>query len=120
AFYEQSDETIDDFERLRAVFDQLERAGDFYQGTLPLQVIRAHVMQAMGDSDSGFGFLAGHTTFCSLKPMRSVPFRVICVLGLNDTGFPRHDSELPFDLSKKESLPGDRSRRDDDRQLFLE
>jgi exodeoxyribonuclease V gamma subunit len=66
------------------------------------------------------GFLSGGVTFCQLVPMRSIPFRVVCVLGLNDGAFPAIDTPLDFDLMAAKRRPGDRSRRDDDRQLFLE
>jgi exodeoxyribonuclease V gamma subunit len=66
------------------------------------------------------GFLSGGVTFCQLVPMRSIPFRVVCVLGLNDGAFPAIDTPLDFDLMATKRRPGDRSRRDDDRQLFLE
>lgn len=66
------------------------------------------------------GFLSGGVTFCQLVPMRSIPFRVVCVLGLNDGAFPAIDTPLDFDLMAAKRQPGDRSRRDDDRQLFLE
>jgi exodeoxyribonuclease V gamma subunit len=52
--------------------------------------------------------------------MRSIPFKVLCLLGMNDGVFPATDSTLAFDLMQRERKPGDRSRRDDDRQLFLE
>jgi exodeoxyribonuclease V gamma subunit len=66
------------------------------------------------------GFLGGGVTFCQLVPMRSIPFRAVCILGLNDGAFPAIDTPLDFDLMAAKRRPGDRSRRDDDRQLFLE
>lgn len=65
-------------------------------------------------------FLSGKVTFCQMVPMRSIPFKVICLLGMNDSSFPRQDKPLGFDLMKGNSRPGDRCRRDDDRHLFLE
>lgn len=68
------------------------------------------------------GFLSRGVTCCSLLPMRSIPFRVICLLGMNDGAFPRQTRFQGFDLMAHPSLrrPGDRSRRDDDRCLFME
>src|SRR5204862_2382522 len=59
-------------------------------------------------------------SFCALKPMRSVPFKVICLLGLNDTAYPRHDRAPGFDLVAQHPKRGDRNIRDSDRALFLE
>jgi exodeoxyribonuclease V gamma subunit len=66
------------------------------------------------------GFLGGGVNFCSLAPMRSLPFRVICLLGMSDGAFPRRQPELGFDLMLRDFRFGDRSRRADDRYLFLE
>jgi len=52
--------------------------------------------------------------------MRSVPFKVVCLLGLNDTAFPRHDRAPGFDLLAQYPKRGDRNIRDGDRALFLE
>jgi len=55
-----------------------------------------------------------------MLPMRSIPFKVICLLGMNSDVFPREAQPLTFDLVAKHPRPGDRSRRDDDKYLFLE
>lgn len=66
------------------------------------------------------GFLRGGITFCSMVPMRSLPFKVLCLIGLNDGDFPRTTKASSFDLIAKHTQKGDRARRDDDRYLFLE
>jgi exodeoxyribonuclease V gamma subunit len=66
-------------------------------------------------------FHTGNITFCSMLPMRSIPFKVIAILGLNQKEFPRQDNPVEIDLMQaQKSRPGDRSRRGDDRYLFLE
>lgn len=66
-------------------------------------------------------FLTGQVTACSMVPMRSIPFKIIAVLGLNDGEFPRLRAPLGFDLLAQDAPRlGDRSRRGDDRYLFLE
>ena len=52
--------------------------------------------------------------------MRSLPFKMVCLLGLNDGDFPRNTKAAVFDLIAKHPKKGDRARRDDDRYLFLE
>jgi exodeoxyribonuclease V gamma subunit len=74
-------------------------------------------------SDTGVSqrFYAGRVNFCTLMPMRSVPFNIVCVLGLNDREFPRTVNPLSFDLVNLNSArKGDRSRKLDERYLFLE
>ncbi|MCX6978084.1 MAG: exodeoxyribonuclease V subunit gamma, partial [Verrucomicrobia bacterium] len=87
---------------------------------IPFPIIRAALADAFADSQSSRGFLAGSVTFSGLKPMRSIPFPVICLLGLNDGAFPRRDHPSSFDLIASQPRRGDRSLRDDDRYLFLE
>ncbi len=65
-------------------------------------------------------FLAGGVTFCALLPLRTIPFRAVCVLGLNQGQFPRTDQHHRLDLMAKDPKRGDRSLRADDRYLFLE
>jgi exodeoxyribonuclease V gamma subunit len=69
---------------------------------------------------SARGFLSGGVTFCELVPMRTIPFRVVCLMGLNDGAFPRTRRPLGFDLIAHRPTIGDRSQREDDRYLFLE
>ncbi len=102
-------------------WDELcERVG--LRETLPLAVMREVWLSSIDQPGLSQRFLAGRVNFCTLMPMRSIPFQVVCLLGMNDGDFPRASMPLSFDLmsSVKSYRPGDRSRRDDDRYLFLE
>jgi exodeoxyribonuclease V gamma subunit len=74
----------------------------------------------LDDTEQRGGFLTGGVTFCSLKPMRSIPARVVCLLGMGDQDFPRRAVTPAFDLMAAKPECGDRSARDDDRFCFLE
>lgn len=89
---------------------------------LPLSVVREAWLGALDQGGLSQRFLAGRVTFCTLMPMRSIPFRYVCLLGMNDGDYPRSQMPLDFDLmaQRGQYRPGDRSRRDDDRYLFLE
>lgn len=76
--------------------------------------------EALSGHEASRGYLGGRMTCCNMVPMRSLPFRVICLLGLNDTDFPRRQRPSGFDLMAQKPRKGDRSRRADDRYLFLE
>lgn len=65
-------------------------------------------------------FISRGITFCALVPMRSVPFKMVALLGMNDAEYPRQDKRHSFDKIANSSRRGDRSRRDEDRYLFLE
>ncbi len=66
------------------------------------------------------GFLTGSVNFCTLVPMRSLPFKVIWLLGMDDGAFPRMQHPTEFDLISLYPRAGDRARRSDDRYCFLE
>ncbi|WOH38281.1 exodeoxyribonuclease V subunit gamma [Thalassotalea fonticola] len=92
-----------------------------YTDAIELAVVREYLNHHFSQPDPGRQFMIGQITFCSMLPMRSIPFKVIAVLGLNDGEFPRQRQPLGFDLmSMTKVQPGDRSRRGDDRYLFLE
>jgi exodeoxyribonuclease V gamma subunit len=92
-----------------------------YDNDISLSVIRDYLNGHFSQPDPGRQFLVGQVTFCSMLPMRSIPFKIIAVLGLNDGEFPRQRQPLSFDLmSTTPAQLGDRSRRGDDRYLFLE
>jgi exodeoxyribonuclease V gamma subunit len=55
-----------------------------------------------------------------MVPLRAIPFRMVCIVGLTRDAFPRRDAGESFDVSRSTRRPGDRSARDDDRHLFLE
>ena len=62
----------------------------------------------------------GAVTFCGMMPMRSIPYRVICMLGMDEGAFPRKVVPVGFDLTARQSRLGDRDPRDEDRLIFLE
>jgi len=66
------------------------------------------------------GFLTGKVTFSNIIPMRSIPFKVICLIGMNDESFPGREKPLAFDLMARYPKKGDRNKKHDDRQMFLE
>ena len=103
--------------------EQAHKAG--YADTLPAAVVRAHFSNQLSQADTRAPLLTGGISFGRMVPLRLLPFRVICVLGLNDGDFPRRDpaaglSKLVADLHNGQRRYGDRSVREDDRFLFLQ
>ena len=120
--FETSDEESQELQVLNDCFEKLtaavERAG-FDQPVL-LAVVLEQLNRDLSEDYFGSGYLTGGVTFCALKPMRSIPAKVICLLGMNDRSFPRTSPQLSFDLMAQKPQLGDRSSRADDRYLFLE
>jgi exodeoxyribonuclease V gamma subunit len=121
-FFLADEETERDLLFLRRVLRQLgerqEPSG--FDKKIDLEVIQSLLGTTLEQEGFGTGFLTGGLTFCAMLPMRSIPFKVIGLLGMNDDAYPRPTRFLGFDLLAKHPQPGDRSRRNDDRYLFLE
>ena len=97
-----------------------EGLGAQYGDAVPLSLLRDELAQRLDQERISQRFLAGPVNICTLMPMRSIPFKVVCLLGMNDGVYPRQLAPLGFDLMSQKPKRGDRSRRDDDRYLFLE
>ncbi|QJR82336.1 exodeoxyribonuclease V subunit gamma [Alteromonas pelagimontana] len=116
---EQQD-TWETLERATADLEHHCREAGFV-GDLSLRQVREVLLKRFSSPDVGNHFMTGQVTFCSMLPMRSIPFKVVCILGLNDGEFPRQSQPISIDLMPKNAARiGDRSRRMEDRYLFLE
>jgi exodeoxyribonuclease V gamma subunit len=121
-FVEPETEGIAEMEVVQRTLGQLK---DFQQlnafdEELDFPVIRHYLDGRLNQEGYGYGFLSGGVTFCSMLPMRSIPAKIICLIGMNHDSYPRQTKQLGFDLIAKQPKRGDRSRRNDDRYLFLE
>jgi exodeoxyribonuclease V gamma subunit len=109
-------------ERLDAALEAWRDACDeaALTGELPLSIVADYWLSQFEGGGLSQRFFAGAVTFATLMPMRAIPFRLVCLLGMNDGDYPRNRMPLDFDLMRRNYRPGDRSRREDDRYLFLE
>jgi exodeoxyribonuclease V gamma subunit len=116
------DDWIFDHHHLLDAIHDLSKAEDLsgFDEPVPLAVILEHLKDRLEAAGFSGGFLTGGVTFCAMVPMRNIPFKVICLLGMSHQSFPREAKKLGFDLILRHPRRGDRSKRDDDRYLFLE
>ncbi|MDN3653116.1 exodeoxyribonuclease V subunit gamma [Thalassotalea ponticola] len=92
-----------------------------YEHVVDWSVVSDFLNHHFSQPDPGRQFMIGQITFCSMMPMRSIPFKVVAILGLNDGEYPRQRIPVGFDLMQlSDAKIGDRSRRGDDKYLFLE
>jgi exodeoxyribonuclease V gamma subunit len=91
-----------------------------FLGEVSLATFTRELTKRLDQRRSQAGFLSGGITFCEHLPMRAIPFRVVCLIGMDDDAFPRRALPSPFDLLAQKPRTGDRTLRDDDRQIFLE
>ncbi|MDO6636422.1 exodeoxyribonuclease V subunit gamma [Pseudoalteromonas carrageenovora] len=123
AIYESESDDSWDLLVLQKVLEELQKHHDNgdYSQAVSQRIVSYLIKQGIQEKGVGQRFLVGQVNFCTLMPMRAVPFKVVCMLGLNDADYPRNVQPIGFDLvpySKKQK--GDRSRKLDDRYLFLE
>ena len=102
---------------------QAEAAGPADPGPGPglrLAEVRDLLTDRLRGQPSRAAFRTGDLTMCTLVPMRSVPHRVVCLIGLDDGAFPRGSSPDGDDLLVRARHVGDHDRRSEDRQLLLD
>jgi exodeoxyribonuclease V gamma subunit len=86
-----------------------------------LEQLRGELTQG----DARAPFLSGGVCFGLMVPMRLIPFRIVCLLGMDEAAFPARDGRDPLNrivraLDTRDRRVGDPSRRDADRYLFLQ
>ncbi len=121
-FFEPSEPFLKDMQCVRnslAELDSAARSAGF-TGMIDLATVKRLIRRKLEKMGHGAGFITRGVTFCEMLPMRSIPFRVVCLLGLNSDTYPRRSRQTGFDLIAGHPRKGDRSRRADDRYLFLE
>ena len=110
--------------QLKAVLDELvgEATEDEVASAVDLSCddVRSILSERLRGRPTRANFRTGHLTVCTLVPMRSIPHRVVCLLGLDDGSFPRHIERDGDDLTARHPRVGDRDARSEDRQLLLD
>lgn len=121
-FVDDDDGDAYTLQQLKMALEAWQVAGEQAQLTeeLPLSLVKDHWLAQLNETHLSQRFFAGSVTFATLMPMRAIPFRYVCLLGMNDGDYPRSRVPADFDLMGQDYRPGDRSRREDDRYLFLE
>ena len=102
---------------------ELARAADSAADRdVPLRLadVRALLEARLGGRPTRANFRTGSLTVATLVPMRSVPHRVVCLVGLDDGIFPRTTSVDGDDVLARRPLTGERDPRSEDRQLLLD
>jgi exodeoxyribonuclease V gamma subunit len=112
---------LDDLNDLQITIDRLtdtlRQAG--MEDRVPLAVMNA-ALEAQLDEEIRGGVPTGRVTFTSMAALRSLPFEVVCVIGLNDGAFPSSVRAPEYDLMALDPRRGDRQRALDERNVFLD
>jgi exodeoxyribonuclease V gamma subunit len=106
--------------QLRSELADVAEAAAGSQSVLGLADVRALLEGALAGRPTRASFRTGTLTVCTLVPMRSVPHRVVCLLGLDDGVFPRQSIHDGDDILARDPWVGERDPRSEDRQLLLD
>ena len=87
---------------------------------LRLPDVDALLHQHLAGRPTRANFRTGTLTVCTMVAMRSVPHRVVCLVGLDDTIFPRIGTVDGDDALARHPMTGERDVRSEDRQLLLD
>jgi exodeoxyribonuclease V gamma subunit len=104
----------------RLLDDVVSESANGGEATLELADVRALLADRLRGRPTRANFRTGHLTVCTLVPMRSVPHRVVCILGLDDGEYPRRARRDGDDEMLAEPHVGDRDPRAEDRQMLLD
>ena len=102
--------------------DNLQKALEqaYFAQPIAWAVFKSAMAAQLDSRSESEGFLGRGITFCAMMPMRTVPFRFVGIIGMNDGVYPRRDVRASFDRMSVRIRRGDRIKRDEDRYLFLE
>jgi exodeoxyribonuclease V gamma subunit len=107
-------------DRLQAIRDAINDLNLAQNVLMSPALLHYWMEQQLANREVAGRLFSGGITFCGMRPMRSLPFRVICLLGMNDGVFPRRENHIEFDQMADAWSPGDPSKGDEDRYLMLE
>ncbi|PIW51148.1 MAG: exodeoxyribonuclease V subunit gamma [Zetaproteobacteria bacterium CG12_big_fil_rev_8_21_14_0_65_54_13] len=114
-------DSADTMGRLQLIRDALaDLATQAEQSAMTLELIRHWLGDQLAERDTPGRYFSGGVSFCGMRPMRSLPFRVICLLGMHDAAFPARERPLEFDRMVQQWCPGDPGKGEMDRYLMLE
>lgn len=118
--FQSEEEVNDDYQLLINYVKKLNLISDNVQEKVSFHVFKYNFLSNISGEVRTNNFASGGITFCSLIPMRSIPFKVVALLGLGFDKFPRKEDPLSFNIMQQEKRKGDRNIKENDKHLFLE
>jgi exodeoxyribonuclease V gamma subunit len=108
-----------------AIIPALQKTRDFavtskFERKVPFSLIRRALRNLLSVNRASAAVFSRGVTFTSMVPVRSIPAKIIALIGLNESEFPRKENHIDFDLMAREPDITDRNRKNEDRNLFLE
>ncbi|VVE72158.1 exodeoxyribonuclease V subunit gamma [Pandoraea captiosa] len=120
-FFSDEPRFADDVAEVRMAIEQIGSAiaDGAPEVQVPVEVVARVLADALDDPTRG-GVPSGRVTFAAIPSLRLLPYRVVCMIGMDDGVLPGRVRADEFDLMRALPQRGDRQRRDDERNLFLD
>ena len=119
---DENPETAEDLLFLMGTLDDLESGAKKaeFMDAVSFDMVHSLLAQKLDLNISQGNFMSGNITLCNILPMRSIPFKIVALMGMDETAFPKKAFSPGFNLIKKYPRPGDKNERNEDLYLFLE
>lgn len=117
---EPEEDTDEDYHALMKHLADYNLLYEYMTEEISFEVFGHNFLQLLSGTTRSGLFANGGITFCSLIPMRSIPFKVVALLGLDYDKFPRREQPASFNLMTRQRQRGDRNVKENDKHLFLE
>lgn len=117
---QSEDNTEEEYQLLLQNLEKLYLLNDVVKDKVSFEVFKHSLVNSLAVETRSNAFASGGITFCSLIPMRSIPFKVVALPGLGFDKFPRRETRVSFNLMEQEKRKGDRNVKENDKHLFLE
>lgn len=118
--FQSGEKEEEDYHRFIVYLEKLTLIETVSDTIISFEVFRDSFLEILQTATKKQAFAGAGITFCSLIPMRSIPFKVVAMLGMDFDKFPRKETKLSFNLLEQQRRKGDRNVKENDRHLFLE
>ncbi|NLR59673.1 exodeoxyribonuclease V subunit gamma [Chitinophaga polysaccharea] len=118
--FEPVEDIDEDYNTLVKQLTTYNALNEFMSEKVTFEVFSHSFLDTLTGSTRAGLFVNGGITFCSLIPMRSIPFKIVALMGLNYDKFPRRENKSSFNLMEENRQKGDRNVKENDKHLFLE
>lgn len=119
-FLPEEEAVYEEYGHLMEQLKDFNLINDLLKESLPYDIFSKHLLNTIELQTNATLFHNAGITFCSFIPMRSIPFKVVAMLGMDQQHFPRRENTLNFNLMNQKHMLGDRNVKDNDKHLFLE
>ncbi|MBO4699265.1 exodeoxyribonuclease V subunit gamma [bacterium] len=123
-FFIRDRNTAEEIRRIKNILGNFAETAGNYPGKIPFNALLIYLEDEFSRTVFRKNSVGSKVNFASLKEMHSIPFKVVCLIGMDEELFPRKDTEYAFDLTRKINAesgePKIRSLRENDFHLFLD